>query len=371
MRKTIAVGAGALSLALGGCGGGSHTTTTPTPSPPNHKVTIKQECPPGHAFMGCSKTGLPAQTFQRRLKALKSVPKGALKAPSGALFPDVSNWQGNVGWGSVGNWQRAHGWPQGGVFKMGEYLNRDSFAGNNARLLGSLHMWKSGYWFVRNVGCKEEANAIISASRDYGVKFVALDLEVGEASGYGKCLTPKLRAVGLAVNEYTSPGSNPGGVDTSAPLWEATFGSSFSAIWRPVVAWQCTDGVNGCVTNVPGIGFDDVSVDYGYSKLAIFGNQPPDPFVVLSKSIIVFGRIHTSEYGATKDFAKNHCTVKSKRSVCKRDITDLKLLTGRLWFIAHNRRDSHGKWHPTKVTWDTNHRGVRFHMMWVALHKTK
>lgn len=371
VRKVMAsLAAVGTSLAVAACGGGTKTVTTQvtTTMAAAPAASLAQECPKGQSFMGCTQTGLAAKQYRLEQKLQKRAPK-LFALPSGALFPDVSNWQGSVGWSSVKAWQQSHGWPTGGAFKMGEGSSRDTWAAHNASLLHSLHMWASGYWFVRNIGCSAEARAIIQAAHDYGVTMVDEDLEVPEARGYGVCLTPALKKAGLQVSEYTSPGSNPGGIDTSAGSWIATFGSSFRSIWQPVLAWQFTDGHFGSPVNVPGIGFDDVNVDYGFSKLA--GPQkPPDPFAVLDKTVRVFGKVHASEFKTATTWSKSKCRVPVHRNVCVYSLAHLQLLTGRLWYVAHHKFVG-GHWVTLKTADWSNGKGARFRIMWNEEHQTK
>jgi hypothetical protein len=69
---------------------------------------------------------------------------------------------------------------------------------------------------------------------------------------------------------YAGTGTWPGGPNDGLPLWIASYGSSFGCLWtcKPV-AWQFTDGHFGIPVFVPGIGQDDVSVDYGLTKLGV------------------------------------------------------------------------------------------------------
>lgn len=283
------------------------------------------------------------------------------------MFPDVSSWQGYVNWPAVAGWQRAHGWSTGGVFKMGEY-GVDPQASSNSLGTRSLS-WRSGYWYIRNTGCQHEANQIAAGARAYGLRLVWLDLESPEARGYGLCLTPPLRRVGLVVGEYTSPGTNPGGVDTSDPLWQATYGSGFSPIWHPVVAWQCTDGHYGCRTYVPGIGYDDVSIDFGIARLFGPPPPPPDPLAIMDHTLRHFGRDTAREFQTAHAWKDHHCLNPVRRGVCKSTRAHLVNLSGRLWFVAHHRRDAHGRWHTLSHGDWTGHRGERFQIMWGDLHQ--
>lgn len=339
MKRLLTGVATACALALAGCGGGHpsphHATKPPAPVAP---AVASAACPAGHSYMGCAVTAQTALA-NARLRRAGVVPPLTVPAPTGGLFPDVYEGQGTVDWNAVKAWQQSHGWRVAGIFKMGEF-RIDFQAARNAQQTLALGFWRAGYWFVRNTGCQSEADQIIQAAHEFHVIVVEEDLEVPEAAGYGACLTPLLRRAGLIPGEYTSPGSNPGGVDTSAPLWEATFGSSFSPIWHPVVAWQCSDGVFGCVTFVPGVGHDDVNVDLGITNL---GAPPPDPFAVFVKTVFRFGRDHASEYRTAKLWAVAKCRNPVRREVCKSTHYHLELLLGRDNFVAfHELR--RGRW---------------------------
>jgi len=187
-------------------------------------------------------------------------------------IPDVSSYQGHPDWNAA----KASG-IAGAIFKAGEY-GPDPDAAYNAQQLNALHIWHALYWFVRNTGCSHEAAQIIAAAHAYGVSVVVNDLEVPEAAGYGACLIPAERHAGLIPVDYTAPGSWPGGAGYGlAPLLQAEYGPVLHPFWRPVVAWQCTDGKYGCVTYIPGIGVDDVSSDLGITRL---GTPPAPPRII-------------------------------------------------------------------------------------------
>lgn len=334
----------AIALLLAACGSTTTETVTKTtpvvqraqPTPlvgaqgPS-TAEIARVCPPGHAAMGCSVQPAPGTR----------PPRAFLAPPRGLLFPDVYEGQGAVNWAAVKAWQGQHGWHATAIFKMGEY-RLDFQAQRNAALTLSLGFWRSGYWFVRNTGCSAEAQRIMSAAHLLHILIVSLDLEVPEARGYGACLSPILRQHGFIVVAYTSPGSNPGGVDTTDPLWIATFGSGFSCIWTcSPVAWQYTDGQYGAVTFVPGVGNDDVNVDLGITKL---GAPPPDPYALYPKDVWSLGHgQHASEYNTVKTWDKNGCFYPPVREVCKTTFFHLELLRDRLYFVAHHKV-VHGHW---------------------------
>lgn len=269
------------ALSIAGCGGSTRTVTrtvTTTTSAPLTAATPAPApsptgaCPPRQSTPGCSIAVAPTEAPG----LLKLAPIG------GAEWPDVSDWQGpitpngrtaGVNWGLVKAWQLSHGWPAFGAFKLGEY-GLDPDASINSAALTRLGMGKLAYWFVRNTGCSHEAAQIIADAKLVGVHAIALDAEVGEAAGYTTCLIPSLRASGWfhLVVVYTGPGTWPGGVTFGAPLWDAAYnfsGPQFGGLWTShAAAWQFTDGVFAARTFVPGVGFDDVNLDTGMTKLA-------------------------------------------------------------------------------------------------------
>lgn len=199
-------------------------------------------------------------------KGLKALPVTA--QPQGALFPDVSSYQGAVNWPAVRAWQRAHGWRPAAIFKMGEYV-LDPYASRNASQLRALGFWRAGYWFLRNTGCSHELAQIVAAAHAFGLKVVVLDSEVPEARGYVACLSGALRSHGLIVVVYTGPGTWPGGSNAGDPTWGAAYGPNRPCLpWGcQLVSWQFTDGVYGSPVYVGGLGRVDVSVNLGIENL--------------------------------------------------------------------------------------------------------
>lgn len=237
-------------------------------------------------------------------------------------IPDVSSYQGHPNWSAA----KAAG-IAGGIFKGGEYGVDPTAAYNNAQLR-TLHLWRAMYWFVRNTGCSHEAAQIIAEARQLGVPVVVNDLETREAAGYGACLVPAERKAGLTAVDYTAPGSWPGGSGYGgAPLWQAEYGPTLHPFWRPVVSWQCTDGVYGCVTYVPGIGADDVSLNLGITKLGVPPTPPkPKPARVVCfptssssacKPVLALYRKRIGAAAASNaSLQANACVVPYRRGVC-------------------------------------------------------
>lgn len=248
-----------VGLTVAGCGGGG-------PSGPTGTTTVGTT-PTTHAQRFCS--GLTDKCVS---VGKTSVQPNPITGASECKIPDVSNWQGHV------NWAEAKPHVCGGIFKGGEALSPDVTAADNNHQLSSLHMWHAMYWFIRNSGCSSEASAIAREAHALHVQIVINDLESpSDNQGYGSCLPPLEKRAGLTPLDYTSPGtwsSGDGGFG-AVPLWQAEYGPTLHPLWHPVVLWQCTDGHFGCVTNIPGIGVDDVSLNLGVTKLG----PSPQPVV--------------------------------------------------------------------------------------------
>jgi hypothetical protein len=240
----------ALSLAVAGCGGGPKTI----------KV--------------CSGTTDKCRTVQ--LDKLNKLAK--LTPFPGCAIPDVSDYQGYV------NWARAKPYICGGITKMGEGRG---FAGGsmyyrNWSQLRQLGLWHAAYWFVRgSVGCSTQGALIVGRLKAVGYATdplagpLQLDEEVPD-SNLSACLDAAIwAAFHRHAMVYTGPGTWPGGGHAGLALWQAEYGRHLHSFWLPVLAWQCTDGVYGCVRYIPGIGYGDVSVDMGITKLT--GAPPPPP----------------------------------------------------------------------------------------------
>lgn len=326
-----------LALLLAGCGGGHK----PVPRP------AVQPCPLNHSYMGCS---------QLTPKGLRGVhaPAG-LAPPAGALFPDVSVWQGAVNWGSVAAWQRAHHWNLAGIWKLGEYT-LDVQADRNSHETATRGFWRSGYWFVRATGCAHEGGLIVWAAKRYGLKVVVLDEEVPEARGYDQCLTAAVKRAGLIPVTYAGPGTWPGGPFASNPAWTATYGPRVGCLpWScHPIAWQFTDGKWGAVYYVPGIGRDDVSVDYGITKLGVPKPPPPDPHgyhLLWSKE-----RYWVVRYDGARKHPKRYA------GYLKHTLEpELGRLANDIYVAAHRHKPPN--WgHVVKGHGDGS-RGVRFHMI--------
>lgn len=334
----------AVMLLIAGCGGGTKTVTktvttqAPTASLAAPKTPASVTCDPstgppaGEGFMGaCAPKPLQVYPGGKSFPTLVNVP--------GCKFPDVSSWQGAVNWSPIKNWERSHGCPGAGIFKMGEFVV-DPFASHNASELHRLGMFAAGYWFVRNTGCSHESARIINEARLVNVKVVVLDMEVPEALGYAHCLSAPVKAAGFTVVIYTAPGTWPGGSGDRLPTWIAAYGPSIppaSPFGGRLVAFQCTDGIFGCVTPVPGLGNIDVSVDLGITKLG----APVDPLGYLDKTRRHFhtkhGVVVASEYNTVKAYRRAKCRKPERRTVCKSSVYHDRLLEGRLFAVSQHK----------------------------------
>lgn len=378
MKRFLGAAVAVLVLLLAGCGGGTRTVTRTVTAPasaPAAPASSASPCVPGHSFAGCSAKGLPP------------TPPGVFRLSPirGTEFPDVSDWQGpitpnghtaGVNWSAVKTWQLSHGWPAGGVFKLGEY-RIDPDAEINSAGLSVRGMWKAAYWFVRNTGCAHEAGLIVSTAKALGVHFVWNDIEVPEAHGYAVCLLAAEHKAGLGAGVYTGPGTWTGdsGVPAATPLWDAAYnfsGPQFGGLWtRHAAAWQFTDGVFAARTFVPGVGFDDVSVDTGgFIKLA--QGTAADPLAVMEHTLRrfripapspTFGapRVVTArEWNTTHTFRSHGCRLPFRRAVCVSSVDHDRLLEGRIIRVAYSKPKAH--------RWD-DRRGVRRKRIYAQLHQ--
>lgn len=247
--KRLSLLAGCL-LVLAGCGGTSTpklltaphpTTTTTTPG-----MTPASQCPPGQSSMGCAEPAPP--------KSLSLAPR-TMRAV-GARFPDVSSYQGHPNWTAA----KASG-IAGAVAKASEYSQDPSFT-YNVQAFKRLGIPWAGYDFVRSCNASTFIAVLKSVGGPTSLPPV-LDMEVPSAAGCAPQLeTQVYRAFHRTAVIYTGPGTWGGGSHAGLPLWEATYGPSFSPVWQPVVAWQYTDA-----GYIPGIGTGDVSVDYGFTRM--------------------------------------------------------------------------------------------------------
>lgn len=322
--------------------------------------------------MGCGAKAKPKLFRLQPHGKTATPPKGAL---SGLWYADVSDWQGHPSWGSVAAWQRSRGWSPYTIYKMGEY-SLDPDALYNAQQTRANGVRAAGYWFIRPVGCSRESANIKWAAAYLGLKVVVLDEEVPGIAGYAECLTPTLKAAGLVVAIYSSPGSwgSIGGSSAGLPVWVAAYGPSnppclftcnVGGSGQSILAWQFTDGVYGTVVNIPGIGRGDVSVSYGIDRLgAAPAPQPkpkPKPKPPKSNVFSIFptlklatphGSWSERQLAESIDGALQH---KAKFAGYLRDVLD----PTALWFAHRIDYLAFHVWSPPSPNWAANHGGSR------------
>lgn len=257
MRKTLMVLVVAFALLIAGCGGSSAPRTVKVCSGTTdicHTVTVAKlnRLAKLHPFQHCK-------------------------------IVDVSDYQGLI------NWPRAAPYICGGITKAGEassYGGGGYFA-HNWTSLHALGLWHSAYWFVRGTAsCATQASLIIGRLNSVNYAHDAtsgpfmLDIEVPGANGgnLGVCIDGYIfRAFHRHAEIYTASGTWPGGSHGSLALWQAQYASFLQVFWTPVNLWQCTDGVYGCVSYTPGIGYGDASSNLGVTSLVPVKPKPPTP----------------------------------------------------------------------------------------------
>lgn len=332
----------AAALALTGCGGHAPVVAHHAPA------TAK----PVHVCSGTTDTCVTVTPSHLQ---------GAGASASGRI-PDVSSFQGHPNWAAA----KAAG-IAGAIVKAGEFVEDPDFAFNwNA--LRSLGLWHAPYDFVRFCNAAPFIAWLNSVgyAQDPTAGPPVLDMEVASAAGCAPTMTAQLEAAFHRTPViYTAPGTWPGGSHAGDPLWIATYGSSFSAIWQPVVAWQCTDGQFGCVTFVPGIGFGDVSVNLGITKLTPVPTKPKADFSIYPlRAIKLFGQ-KVSERLTVERWWRRGCQNPVKRAVCVTTRRHLEWFAGRLYTLSH--RGNVGVW-GTPVNWTPFKWGKRFHRIEAILH---
>jgi hypothetical protein len=211
-------------LTLAACGSHTPSVTVTTPRGVTTTEALTTACPPGAATMGCA-SGAPATYSAQPPPGVR-----ASEVPAGVKFPDVSAYQGcSIDWSAVG--------APGGVLKLGEgNYEHDSCASHNVAELRAAKKAVLVYWFMRPVGATSEAAYIVAA----------------------------LKAQHLTIShvvEYTSPGTYSGG-GCLRLLWIAAYSGGAHPPNAPcstsLKGWQYTDD-----GHVAGLGYGDLSVDYG------------------------------------------------------------------------------------------------------------
>lgn len=228
------------------------------------KATAAAKCPAGASFMGCAAGGTGPSSATAPVGATFGAP-----APGARVFPDVSSWQGHP------DWAAAKGHITGGVAKAFEYRQDPDFAYNVAALKRLGLPW-AAYDFVRSCN----AAGFIAALRSVGGPTSmppVLDEEVPAANGCTYTLAHQIfTAFHRWPIEYTSPGTEPSGAGAeNLALWIADFGPSFPCLWTcHPVAWQFASPPF-VYYRIPGLGYGDVSIDYGMTKLVVKPKPTP------------------------------------------------------------------------------------------------
>jgi hypothetical protein len=219
----------AITIALLCCGFVAACGTTRAPTSTTTTAPAATACPRGHSYMGCAE-GAPAAFSQTPTFKLSGPP------PAGQKFPDVSSYQGcDLNWARIG--------AAGAVIKLGEGESvADPCAAHNLAGLAAAHKRAVVYWFVRPDSISAESAFIVA----------------------------RLKAEHITINHvviYTAPGTWPGGSNGGLNTWEAAYTGTTTRPALPysggVLAWQYTDS-----GYTAGLGYGDLSVDYGLLKLA-------------------------------------------------------------------------------------------------------
>lgn len=87
-----------------------------------------------------------------------------------------------------------------------------------------------------------------------------------------------------------------------------------------------------------------LNLDESTVSRAFLGVKPPpkpDPLAPLVRTRFAFsgGRVHASEYNTARTWKSARCRQPVRREVCKSSDYHLRLLTGRIYFVAHHTRD--------------------------------
>lgn len=337
---------------VSGCGGSSHKTTPPQKSSPTRTVRV------------CS--GLTDKCVQRTLPpTFKLARPLTLTSGTGCHIVDISDYQGTPNWTTVAPYIC------GAVIKGGE--GASTTAGgqhfvtnwNGAKAAGR---WHAMYWFMRgSVSCATQGTLIVARLNAVGFKTdqlagpPQLDEEVPGANvgNLAVCVDGIIyRAFHVHAGIYTAPGTWPGGSHGVSPLWQAEYGSILHAFWSPVVAWQCTDGVYGCVTSIPGLGYQDVSKNYGLISEVVVPPKPPtDPYAAYPAGPVSIHNQKVSERSTVVAWWKNHCRNPVRRPVCKSTRLHLVWLHDRLHTIALLASPSAP---PTAPVWSAGPKGQTY-----------
>lgn len=301
--------------------------------------------------------------------------------PSGARFPDVSNYQGHP------NWTAAKAWGlKGAVFKIGESSNYvDVDASYNNSELRRLGIPRAGYWFDRPGSCSSEGQKLEGEAKALGLKLVIIDQEVPGLSGHASCLNPYVRAAtGHDEAIYRSAGNNFDSTQPSATCWVAAYGPSQTpgCSGRAIKAWQMTDGRYGYPVYIPGVGTGDVSIDFGLIGMMSGPKPKPKPQTLtqrlsltrLDATVRHFGKDKAQERNTALTYVRNHCQRSGKkhtgryvRKVCVSSAAHLAKLQKRLTNIhAH----LHVPWSKPAKPWPMGGRNQVLHHLYLGHRRT-
>jgi hypothetical protein len=140
---------------------------------------------------------------------------------------------------------------------------------------------------------------------------------------------------GQSARVYRSAGNNFDSTGNSLGCWVASYGpSSVPACNGRAVAWQFTDGRFGFPVFIPGVGQDDVNLDLG-----LFAIPPPvDPrhYDWVPSTVRRIGKTRAREDNTLRTWDRAHCQNPARRRTCVTSRAHMRLLDGRILFIAHH-----------------------------------
>lgn len=359
-----------LMIAIGGCGGGAPHASLRAHVRPTSKTALtaalSANCPVGQSYMGCSIGAArhPGHALHGAIDV-----RGVAPA-NGCTIPDVSSWQGHEDWAAAAPYICA------AVAKAGEGGVREDpdFAWNVAQLR-SLHIHWGAYFFVR--GCSDGAQFVaelnsVGFKGDPDALRPDLDTEVPSAKD---CIVPAADAIhaafGIWPNDYSAPGTYPGGPCGGLDKWEADYTLGLREIENDcglVIAWQRYSPPY-TFKSVPGLGTIDESIDLaGFSSQLAFPPAPPkpSPFLIYPLKPILLYHQAVSERRTVERWWSRGCTNPVIRKVCVVTRIHLGWFAGRLYTLAHAGKDN-GDFN-LPPDWSPNSWGKRYHRIERILH---